>query len=156
MLSIAQEAPTQDEVLRLLRQSDEHAMSLYPPKSNHLVDVDALSMANVRFFVARWNGQAIGCGAMVVNAADASAELKRLFVDPAARGRGAARMMLECIEGQAERLGVRLILLETGTSSAEALSLYKRCGYRECGPFGSYRPDPLSVFMEKALPASGN
>src|SRR5882724_1554789 len=121
MLSIAQEAPTQDEVLRLLRQSDEHAMSLYPPKSNHLVDVDALSMANVRFFVARWNGQAIGFGAMVVNAADASAELKRLFVDPAARGRGAARMMLECIEGQAERLGVRLILLETGTSSAEAL-----------------------------------
>ncbi len=156
MLVIAEEPPTQDEIVRLLRPSDEHATSLYPPDSNHLVDVDALSMPNIRFFVARLDGRVVGCGAMVVDAAEASAELKRMFVDPMARGRGVARKLLERIEDQARSLGRRLILLETGVSSIEALALYKRCGYRERGPFGSYRSHPLSVFMEKTPQASGN
>ncbi|HEV8436640.1 MAG TPA: GNAT family N-acetyltransferase, partial [Methylomirabilota bacterium] len=34
---------------------------------------------------------------------------------------------------------------------AAALGLYRAAGYVERGPFGDYRPDPLSVFMEKRL-----
>ena len=151
MLSLAQETPAQREIEHLLEQSDEHAASLYPPESNHLVDVDALSASNTRFFVARWNSRAVGCGAMVINREDDSAELKRMFVDPASRGRGIARSLLELIEQQAQSLGLHRILLETGVKSVEALVLYKRHGYRERGPFGSYGPDPLSVFMEKQL-----
>ena len=33
----------------------------------------------------------------------------------------------------------------------EALALYKRYGFVECGPFGGYEVDPLSLFMKKAL-----
>jgi putative acetyltransferase len=94
---------------------------------------------------------AVGCGALVINREGGSAELKRMFVDPAARGRGVARALLKLIEEQAQSLGLRRILLETGVKSIEALALYRRHGYRERGPFGSYRPDPLSVFMEKQL-----
>jgi len=151
MLSLAQENPVQREIEQLLRQSDEHAASLYPAESNHLVDIDALSASNTRFFVARWNARAVGCGAMVINQGEASAELKRMFVDPASRGRGVARSLLGLIEEQARSLGLRRVLLETGVKSIEALALYKRHGYRERGPFGSYRADPLSVFMEKQL-----
>src|SRR5437899_4866924 len=147
MLSLAQESPALDEIKQLLRQSDEHAASLYPPESNHLVDGDTLSARKVRFFVARWNAHAVGCGAMVIDRDCGRAELKRMFVDPASRGRGVARALLERIEEQARSLGLRQILLETGVKSVEALALYRRHGYRECGPFGSYRPDPLSVFM---------
>ncbi len=42
--------------------------------------------------------------------------------------------------------------LETGIKSDEALGLYRRSGYIERGPFGAYRADPLSIFMEKVLP----
>jgi putative acetyltransferase len=41
--------------------------------------------------------------------------------------------------------------LETGVKSDEAIRLYRRLGYMDCGPFADYRPDPLSVFMVKSL-----
>jgi putative acetyltransferase len=41
--------------------------------------------------------------------------------------------------------------LETGTKQPEAIALYRKFGYAERGPFGAYKPDPLSLFMEKRL-----
>ena len=41
--------------------------------------------------------------------------------------------------------------LEAGPMQPEALALYAKLGYEDRGPFGPYKPDPLSVFMEKAL-----
>ena len=41
--------------------------------------------------------------------------------------------------------------LETGIRQPEAIGLYRSAGYAEIGPFGAYRPDPLSLFMEKRL-----
>jgi putative acetyltransferase len=41
--------------------------------------------------------------------------------------------------------------LETGIKQPEAIALYRKFGYAERGPFGSYQPDPLSLFMEKRL-----
>jgi putative acetyltransferase len=46
-----------------------------------------------------------------------------------------------------------LLRLETGVRQPEALGLYRKLGYRERGPFGAYKPDPLSVFMEKRVGA---
>ena len=150
MVTITQASPKQDEVLILLRHSDEFAAALYPPESCHMVDVDALTAASVRFFVARLDGRAVGCGALVL--ADAGqAEIKRMFVDPSARGHGVGRAILTAIEDAARNAGVALVQLETGTSNHDALGLYRRFGYREREPFGGYRPDPLSVFMEKSI-----
>ena len=56
---------------------------------------------------------------------------------------------------QKERRGVRLFRLETGIKQTEAVGLYRKLGYRERHPFGAYRPDPLSVFMEKSLDGAG-
>jgi putative acetyltransferase len=74
-----------------------------------------------------------------------------MFVDPATRGLKVGRDLLARIEDEARGLGVRLIQLETGIHQPEAIGLYRRFGYRDCGPFGSYGPDPLSLFMEKTL-----
>ena len=41
--------------------------------------------------------------------------------------------------------------LETGIRQAEAIALYRSSGYVDCEPFGEYRLDPLSRFMEKRL-----
>jgi putative acetyltransferase len=153
MVTIAEETPRQAEVEALLRRSDAHAMALYPPESNHLVDVDALAKPSVRFFVARLDGKAVGCGGLVLGK-EGKAEIKRMFVDQAARGKGVGRAILQAIEDAARREKLRMIRLETGTSSREALSLYRSFGYRERGPFGAYQPDPLSVFLQKRLALS--
>ena len=150
MITLAEELPLQDELLPLFRASDAYAASLYPAESNHLLPVDELAQAHVRFFVARLERRPVGCAALVLQG-DGAAELKRMFVANAARGLGAGRALLQRIEETAQYEGVRVLRLETGIRNAEALALYRREGFVERGPFGSYLPDPLSVFMEKRL-----
>jgi putative acetyltransferase len=48
-------------------------------------------------------------------------------------------------------VGLRQARLETGVAQREALGLFEKAGYRLRGPFGDYRDDRLSVFMEKDL-----
>ena len=145
---IAAESADQPEVHALLRLSDAYFAGLYPAESNHLVDVATLIAPNVRFLVARREGRVVGCGALVLGA-DGEAELKRMFVVPEARGLKLGSRILEALEAVAKAEGVRVLRLETGIRQPEALALYRRHAYRERGPFGSYRPDPLSTFFEK-------
>jgi putative acetyltransferase len=144
------ESPYHDGVARLIRELDAYQTSLYPAESNHLLDITSLADANVRFFVARRGSQAVGCGALRIDP-DQFGEVKRMFVLPEARGLKVGRQILRCIEDQARREGVGCLRLETGIYQPEALALYRSAGFVERGPFGNYGPDPLSVFMEKAL-----
>lgn len=150
-LTIAPETPDQAEVQALLEQADRRSAGLYPAESRHGLSVAALLAQRVRFLVARQDGRAVGCGGYAPQGGGA-AELKRIFVVAEARGLGIGRALLQALEADAAQTGIRLLRLETGVKSAEALGLYRRFGYRETGPFGAYGPDPLSVFMEKALP----
>lgn len=149
-LAIALESPFQDDVRALFAQSDAFSAALYPPESNHTIKAEALARPAVLFFVARTAGTAVGCVGLVLGDAG-EAELKRMFVAADARGQGIGTRLLEAVEAAARHEGVRMLRLETGVSSAAALALYRRAGYRDRGPFGSYRPDALSVFMERDL-----
>ena len=154
MIRIAIENPDQAEVAALLEASDAYMASLYPAESNHMLDIASLQLPQVTFLVARVDGRALGCGA-VVSSGEGWAEIKRMFVSPAARGLKLGRRLLEEIEAIASRSGERLLRLEAGAKQPEALALYRSAGFVEIGPFGSYRPDPLSLFMEKTLSAAG-
>ncbi|WEX78756.1 GNAT family N-acetyltransferase [Sinorhizobium numidicum] len=147
---IAEEPPRQPAIIRLLELSDVYAASLYPAESNHLVDIATLEKPTVSFFVARRDGEIVGCCALV-EAGDRTAEIKRMFVDPEARGLKVGKRLLMAIEAKAERLGLTAIRLETGIYQPEAIGLYKTSGYVERTPFGAYLPDPLSLFMEKPV-----
>jgi putative acetyltransferase len=150
VLAISRESPHQDDVIALIRQSDALMTALYPAESNYLVDIDSLAQPNVQFFVARDGGRALGCGAFVLGG-NGQAEMKRVFVDPAARAKGVARAIMESLEREAASVGVTRMQLETGIRQPEAIALYRTFGYVERGPFGAYQPDPLSLFMEKPL-----
>lgn len=149
-LVIALETPEQPEIFAFLEASDAYAASLYPAESNHLLDISELLAPTVSFFVARRRGVAVGCGA-IVHEGDPWAEIKRMWVSPSARGIGAGRAILNALEVGARESRIEMLRLETGIHNTEALGLYRRAGFVEIGPFGSYRPDPLSVFMEKSL-----
>ncbi|MCB1509426.1 MAG: GNAT family N-acetyltransferase [Hyphomicrobiaceae bacterium] len=150
-VTISIEDPGAPGVAALLAASDGYMAALYPQESNHMLNLAALRKPNVCFLVGRRAGAALGCGAVVSFDEQVWAELKRMWVVPAARGLGLGRRLLSELEDVARGRGLRMVRLETGIAQPEALGLYRSCGYVECGPFGDYRPDPLSIFMEKRL-----
>lgn len=150
MLTIAPESPRQPGIVALLQQSDAYMAALYPAESNHMLDLESLAAPEVRFLVARIEGRIVGCAALV-HGGNGAGEIKRMFVDPAARGQGVGRGLLQEIETLAKAMRIQRLQLETGGKQPEALALYRRFGYVERGPFGSYKPDPMSLFMEKRL-----
>jgi putative acetyltransferase len=103
---VAVEDPRSAEVRALIVALDDYLDGLYPPENNYLLDVEALCVPEVTFFVARVGGMALGCGAL--RALDAcSGELKRMYVAPEARGLGIGRAILEAIERRARALSDR-------------------------------------------------
>jgi putative acetyltransferase len=149
-ITIRRERPDQSDVLRLIEALDALMIGLYPAESNHLLDVATLLDPAATFLVARGQGEAVGCGAML-NDPRGWGEVKRMFVRPDQRGKRLGARMLAELEEIARTEILPLLRLETGIHNADALSLYRRAGFTERGSFGDYAPDPLSVFMEKRL-----
>ena len=149
-LIIRQEDPAQPDVVELLRHGEAFSASLYPPESNHHLPLDGLRRTEVRFFVARdAEGKALATGAVVLH--DNWAEIKGMWVEEAARGRGIARQILNALMAEAGGAGVERLRLETGIANQAALALYEQTGFERREPFAGYRADPLSVFMERRL-----
>ncbi|WP_406493529.1 GNAT family N-acetyltransferase [Streptomyces sp. NBC_01604] len=82
---------------------------------------------------------------------DGDAEVKRMYVIDAMRGRGLARRMLAALEEDARDAGRRRMVLETGTEQPEAIALYTSSGYEPCGKFGYYRHFESSRCFAKEL-----
>ena len=147
-------SPDNEQAKRLLDQSDELMASLYPSESNHLDGAEALKQPNVLFVGAFTVEELAGCGAVKILADDgAYGEIKRVFISPEYRGQGISVEIMQHLENHLLQSGIQIARLETGVKQPEAIGLYKKLGYVERRPFGSYREDPLSIFMEKKLSA---
>jgi putative acetyltransferase len=142
--------PDSPEVQALIAVSDAYYVNLYPAESNHLESSDDLKKTNVLFVGCRIDGELVASGAAkIMQDDDSYAEIKRVFVLDAQRGKGLSSRIMRFLETELQNRGVSLFRLETGTKQFEALGLYRKLGYQERGPYGSYGPDPYSVFMEK-------
>ena len=143
-------APADPRARRLVDELDRLQLSLYPAESNHLDPIETLERDNVTFLAAFVCAEVVGCGA-AKRMSGGYGEIKRMYVDPNARGLGVGRTLLEALESSLLADGIDVARLETGIRQPEALALYERCGYARIPPFGEYREDPLSVFLEKRL-----
>jgi GNAT superfamily N-acetyltransferase len=85
----------------------------YESHQRHGISIAQLFEPHVRFFLARLDGLAVGCG--VVAMFDDYAEVKRMYTRPAARGRGVAKALLQKIEDEARGANKSVLRLETGT-----------------------------------------
>jgi ribosomal protein S18 acetylase RimI-like enzyme len=90
-------------------------------------------------------------GDLVVAGSDQAAEVKRMYVAPAARRRGLARAMLAHLEETARQGGADVMVLETGLAQPEAIALYESAGYRPIPGFGFYRDAPLNRCFARPL-----
>jgi DNA-binding MarR family transcriptional regulator/GNAT superfamily N-acetyltransferase len=106
----------------------------FDPAKSISADADELTPPAGIFVLARLAGQPIGCGALKVKPRRIG-EVKRMWVDAAARGLGVGRRLLETLEAEARNFGLRTLRLETNRSLVEAQALYRRTGYREVAPF---------------------
>jgi ribosomal protein S18 acetylase RimI-like enzyme len=104
-----------------------------PGQSLPAQDQDMIAPAGL-FLVATLHSEAVGCGGLKFHG-DAPAEIKRMWVAPAARGLGLGRRLLSELEAHAAAHGVTVLRLETNGSLAEAISLYRTSGYREVDAF---------------------
>ena len=104
--------------------------------------------------VATLDGSPVGCGGVAFF--DGFAEVKRMYVRPAARRQGVAQAILAQVEAEARAANFPVLRLETGARQADALRLYYRYGFTECPPFGTYASLPphtisASIFLEKSV-----
>ena len=133
---------------------DAYLVPLYPAESNHLLDIETLRRPEMRFFAAHRGEEVLAIGGCWLHAD--YAEVKRIYVTPAARGLGLAKLIMQRIEAEAVANGRMIARLETGIHQPESLGLYRRLGYADRGAFGDYPAnDPNSVFMEKVLSPLG-
>lgn len=102
------------------------------------------------FLVARDDADVLGCGALR-SLGEPVVEIKRMYVRPAARGRGVGAAILAELEREAVSRGFRVVRLETGPLQPEALRLYERTGYREIPCFGAYAGAAASRCFERRI-----
>jgi GNAT superfamily N-acetyltransferase len=114
------------------------------------LEPDEVAAGRGAFLVASRTGKPIGCGA-VRRIDEGSGELKRMYVCPEERGRGAGRAILSALEVEAQALGLSRLVLETGVRQTEAIALYRKAGFSDIAPFGEYVTSPLSLCMAKDL-----
>jgi len=141
------------EATRMIAALNAELTATFPePGANHF----SLSAAQVvagdgAFLIAYLDDVAVGCGA-VRRLDEATAELKRMYVDPSVRGQGIGRALVEALEREARLLGVTRIVLETGTRLAPAVKLYEAMGYARIPLFGEYLSSPdTSLCFGKSL-----
>ena len=151
-LTITRESPQSADLALLFQRhtADMHADT--PPESIHMMDASELDTPDVQFYVLRDAGAPVAMGAFK-RLDPGHAEIKSMHVLSEARGRGLSRVMLDHLLAEARAAGLTRLSLETGTQDLflPARRLYEKAGFTECPPFGTYRLDPMSVYMTTAL-----
>ncbi len=150
-IALDREALDSDVVQRLIAALNAELSALYPePGATHFTLTEAdVAPGNGTFLVARIDGQPLGCGALR-RWNETEAELKRMYVAKEARGRGIGRALLEALEAEARRMGIRRMVLETGIRQTAAEGLYRQSGYVVVPTFPQY-VSPIALCMAKEL-----
>ena len=135
--------PAADEGRRALRAYFDDVASRYygrPATEDEIAAAmrddpsDDLAPPHGLLLVAHGNGDVLGCAGLRLLPGRLG-EVTRVFVVPAARGRGLGSRLLNCLEEHARRHRVSTLRLDTRRDLIEARRLYARHGYREVPPF---------------------
>jgi len=107
-----------------------------------------------RLLLAREGGTLFGCAALRP-LGDGDCEMKRLYVRPMARGRGAGLALARRLVDIARSKGYARMRLDTLPTMHDAQRMYERLGFRDTAPYYE-TPVAGTRFMALALSASGS
>jgi ribosomal protein S18 acetylase RimI-like enzyme len=144
--------------VQLIAELQAHYVGLYGDGDDTPVDPAEFAAPAGYFVLGYLDGVAVASGGWRAREGGGDpqlrpgdAEIKRMYVVPAARGRGFARAVLAELELSAAAAGRLRMVLETATLQPDAIGLYVSCGYLPMPNFGHYRDDPHSRCYAKAL-----
>lgn len=147
---------THPDAQELVEAVQEEYVARYGGRDESPVDPRDFEDPLGRFFVGYLHGSPVATGAWRRSAvralgAEVTAEVKRMYVVPAAQRRGLARRMLAHLEATAAAEGIEALVLETGMRQPEAISLYLSAGYEPIPGFGHYCGSELSRCFGRVL-----
>lgn len=120
----------------------------FDPQAGKSVSAAEMTPPAGVFLLARLDGRPIGCAALL-RLNNVTAEIKRMWIAPQARGLGLARRMLDCLETTARQWDFQRVRLDTNRALTEAQALYRRHGYLE---IDRYNDNPYAhCWFEKPL-----
>jgi GNAT superfamily N-acetyltransferase len=149
-IKVAIENPHGEAARVLIERLSAELGARYGDDGSGAFSPDDIMVPGGALVVARLGGEAVGCGALRP-LKEGIGEIKRMYVEPRARGRGIARIILRELETIARSAGFDAVWLETGTLQPEAIRLYETSGYDRIACYGQYIDNPLSVCFEKRL-----
>lgn len=107
-----------------------------------------------RLLLAEYDSQPAGCVALhklTLPGEDGLCEMKRLYLRPQFRGKGAGRALADRIITEARQIGYRRMRLDTVEPvMKDAVAMYRRIGFREIAPYRA-NPMPGTLYMELEL-----
>ncbi len=137
--------PEECKVIETLYTEDYYSALMDRLEQEHAPDKGVIMVAEI-------DNHIVGCG-MTREIAPGVSEIKRVFVDDAARGRDAGRRICLALMDRARTDGYGVIRLDTLKSLAPARSLYQKLGFTQRGPYSDL-PDiakDLVCFYEIVL-----
>jgi putative acetyltransferase len=140
------------QVLTLLEEHLRNMHEITPADQVFAFDVSKLRAPGVVFWTAWQDEVLLGCAALQ-ELSPTQGEVKSMRTPANLRRQGAGRALLGHIIEVARQRGYHQLFLETGShpAFAPAQNLYRSVGFRECGPFGTYKENGFSVFMSLRL-----
>jgi ribosomal protein S18 acetylase RimI-like enzyme len=142
--------PRSEEARGLMARLSAELGPLYGDGGAGSFSPDDVLVPGSAFLVGWLDSRPVACGAFRP-LEPGVAELKRMYVEAALRGRGVGRRLLAELEARARQAGYARVRLETGVLQPRAIRLYEGAGYRRVANYGIYRDNPHSVCFEKAL-----
>ena len=145
------------DALRLIDEVQQEYVGRYGGMDETPLEHAMFDLPRGSFFVGYLGDGAVASGAwrrrddVTALGSTRTAEVKRMYVAPQARGRGVARTMLAHLEATAAAAGAEVAILETGIQQPEAIALYESSGYVPVPKFGFYASSDLSRCYARRL-----
>lgn len=154
-IEIAADDPTAPVALGLIHRASAEQAALYDlADGSSDFNPAGVQVPRSVFLVARLDGRPVGCGAlrpMSEPGFEDSAEVKRIYLLPEARGRRIGGLILARLEALARDFGYARVVLETGDLQPQAIRLYERAGYARIPNYGPYVGFANSLCFAKPL-----
>jgi len=141
-----------NQVDELLKKHFVELRSVSPEGSTHVLDIEGLKDATIKFWSLWEENQLIGCGALKFLDKE-HGEFKSIRLADKFRKKGNGIKIIKHLIDEAKRLNVKKISLETGAGDffKPARELFVLCGFKICKPFAHYKEDVNSVYMSLLL-----
>ncbi len=142
---------------RLVEEVQQEYVVRYGGRDDTPLDPAMFEDPTGSFFVGYLDGEPVATGAWRLRfdvealGSSRTAEIKRMYVVPSARGRALARAMLAHLESTARAAGAAVMILETGNAQPEAIALYLSAGYTAIPGFGHYAWSPDNRCFARSL-----